>query len=306
MGKRGNNNHQNNDNQKRRKFKVSSGFLDPGTSGIYASCTRRKERLAAQELGQLLEEKMEQYYKEEIEELYSNSKDNITEEAKDHEDSNKEQKEEDLSIEEQLKKELANMKKPQQSKTKDEKKKDILQLIDLNCECMIFFKTRRPIVPEKFVKRIMEDLSDPNDKLKRTRYIQRLTPITNSCSASMEQMIKLANQILAPHFHEPNGRYDYKFSIELTRRNFNTIERNNIINQIVALVCQNGKYQHQVDFKNYEKLIIVECFKNNIGMSVVDGDYLKKYKKYNIQSIFEAKFKDNKISDNKDINKTKN
>lgn len=306
MGKRGNNNHQNNDNQKRRKFKVSSGFLDPGTSGIYASCTRRKERLAAQELGQLLEEKMEQYYKEEIEELYSNSKNNITEEAKDHEDSNKEQKEEDLSIEEQLKKELANMKKPQQSKTKDEKKKDILQLIDLNCECMIFFKTRRPIVPEKFVKRIMEDLSDPNDKLKRTRYIQRLTPITNSCSASMEQMIKLANQILAPHFHEPNGRYDYKFSIELTRRNFNTIERNNIINQIVALVCQNGKYQHQVDFKNYEKLIIVECFKNNIGMSVVDGDYLKKYKKYNIQSIFEAKFKDNKISDNKDINKTKN
>ncbi|KAK5781327.1 hypothetical protein RI543_001168 [Arxiozyma heterogenica] len=306
MGKRGNNNHQNNDNQKRKKFKVSTGFLDPGTSGIYASCTRRKERLAAQELGQLLEEKIEQYYKEEIEELHSNSKDNTTGETKDHEDSNKEQKVEDLSIEEQLKKELANMKKPQQSKTKDEKKKDILQLIDLNCECMIFFKTRRPIVPEKFVKRIMEDLSDPNDKLKRTRYIQRLTPITNSCSASMEQMIKLANQILAPHFHEPNGRHDYKFSIELTRRNFNTIERNDIINQIVALVCQNGKYQHQVDLKNYEKLIIVECFKNNIGMSVVGGDYLKKYKKYNIQSIFEAKFKDNKINDDKDINKTKN
>ncbi|KAK5963061.1 putative tRNA acetyltransferase PWA37_004762 [Arxiozyma heterogenica] len=306
MGKRGNNNHQNNDNQKRKKFKVSTGFLDPGTSGIYASCTRRKERLAAQELGQLLEEKMEQYYKEEIEELHSNSKDNTTGETKDHEDSNKEQKVEDLSIEEQLKKELANMRKPQQSKTKDEKKKDILQLIDLNCECMIFFKTRRPIVPEKFVKRIMEDLSDPNDKLKRTRYIQRLTPITNSCSASMEQMIKLANQILAPHFHEPNGRHDYKFSIELTRRNFNTIERNDIINQIVALVCQNGKYQHQVDLKNYEKLIIVECFKNNIGMSVVGGDYLKKYKKYNIQSIFEAKFKDNKINDDKDINKTKN
>lgn len=306
MGKRGNNTHQNNDNQKRKKFKVASGFLDPGTSGIYASCTRRKERLAAQELGQLLEEKMEQYYKDEIKALNSSTRDGDSEQTKDHNTSDEEEKEEDLSIEEQLKKELANMKKPQQSKTKDEKKKDILQLIDLNCECMIFFKTRCPIVPERFVKRIIEDLSEPNDKLKRTRYIQRLTPITNSCSASMEQMIKLAKQVLAPHFHEPNGRHDYRFSIELTRRNFNTIERNDIINQIVALVCQNGKYQHQVDLKNYEKLVIVECFKNNIGMSVVDGDYIKKYKKYNIQSIFEAKFKDNKLTSDKDTKKIKN
>lgn len=300
MGKRGNNSHQTNDNQKRKKFKVASGFLDPGTSGIYASCTRRKELLAAQELGQLLEEKMEQYYKDEIEELNSVSKDGDTEQTKDHEDSDIKEKDENLSIEEQLKRELASIKKPQQSKTKEEKKKNILQLIDLNCECMIFFKTRRPIVPEKFVKRIIEDLSNPTDKLKRTRYIQRLTPITNSCSASMEQMIKLANEVLAPHFHDPNGRHDYRFSIELTRRNFNTIERNDIINQIVALVCQNGKYQHEVDLKNYEKLVIVECFKNNIGMSVVDGDYLKKYKKYNIQSIFEAKFKDEKQSNDKD------
>ena len=291
------------DNQKRKKFKVSSGFLDPGTSGIYASCTRRKERLAAQELGQLLEEKIEEYYRDEIDELNNQSNENV-EQTKYHGDSGKED-EEEMSIEEQLKKELADITKPRQSKTKDERKKEILQPIDLNCECMIFFKTRRPIVPEKFVKRIIEDLSDPNDKLKRTRYIQRLTPITNSCSASMEQMIKLATEVLAPHFHDPNGRHDYKFSIELTRRNFNTIERDDIINQIVALVCQNGKYQHKVDFKNYEKLVIVECFKNNIGMSVVDGDYRKKYKKYNIQMIFEDKFKEDKKFDDKDAKKIK-
>ena len=76
---------------------------------------------------------------------------------------------------------------------------------------MIFFKTRRPNVPENFVKRIIKDLSDPNDKLKRTRSIQRLTPITNSCSASMEQMIKLAKEVLARYFHGPNGRHDYIF-----------------------------------------------------------------------------------------------
>ena len=240
MGKRGSTSNQKKDNQKRKKFKVSSGFLDPGTSGIYAFCARRKEHLAAQELGQLLEEKIEEYYRDEIDELNNQSNENV-EQTKYHGDSGKED-EEEMSIEEQLKKELADITKPRQSKTKDERKKEILQPIDLNCECMIFFKTRRPIVPEKFVKRIIEDLSDPNDKLKRTRYIQRLTPITNSCSASMEQMIKLAKEVLARYFHDPNGRNDYKFAVELTRRNLNTIERDDIINQIVALVGQNGKY----------------------------------------------------------------
>ena len=58
--------------------------------------------------------------------------------------------------------------------------------------------------------------------------------------------------------------------------------------------------------KNYEKSVIVECFKNNIGMPVVDGDYRKKYKKYNIQIIFEDKFKKDKNFDDKDAQKIKN
>lgn len=121
MGKRGSTSNQKKDNQKRKKFKVSSGFLDPGTSGIYASCTRRKERLAAQELGQLLEEKIEEYYRDEIDELHNQSNDNV-EQTKYHGDSGKED-EEEMSIEEQLKKELADITKPRQSKTKDERKK---------------------------------------------------------------------------------------------------------------------------------------------------------------------------------------
>lgn len=282
MGKRGNDG-KGGDSQKKKKFKVASGFLDPGTSGIYASCSRRKEHQAAQELGIFLEEKMEEYYKDEIEQLNKKTEDGADKFEKEDE------KEEELSIEDQLNKELAEMKKSDKSKTKDERKKDILKFIDLNCECIIFCKTRRPIVPEDFVERIMKDLSDPDDKMKRTRYVQKLTPITNSCSASMEQLIKLTDEVLAPHFHTEAGRHDYKFAVEVSRRNFNTLERMDIINQVVSQVGKAGKYQHKVDLKNYDKLILVECFKNNIGMSVVNGDYAKKYKKYNIQKIFEDK-----------------
>lgn len=286
MGKRGNDGN-GSGGQNKKKFKVASGFLDPGTSGIYASCSRRKERQAAQELGIFLEEKMEEYYKDEIEQL--NKKDDEGSAVP-----GKEEEEEELSIEEQLNKELADMKKSDKSKTKDERKKDILKFIDVNCECVIFCKTRRPIVPEDFIEKIMKDLSDPEDKMKRTRYIQKLTPITNSCSASMDQLIKLADEVLSPHFHTEDGRHDYKFAVEVSRRNFNTIEKMDIINQVVSQVGKGGKYQHKVDLKNYDKLILVECFKNNIGMSVVNADYAKKYKKYNIQKIFEDKFKDEK------------
>lgn len=148
------------------------------------------------------------------------------------------------------------------------------------------------MVPEEFVRRVIKDLADPSHMEKRTRYIQKLTPITSSCSSNMDQLIKLAERVLAPHFHNGDKQQSFKFAVEVTRRNFNSLERLDIINQIVSCVLQKGKYKHQVDLKNYDKLILVECFKSNIGMSVVDGDYATEYKKYNVQQIYEKKLKD--------------
>ena len=125
---------------------------------------------------------------------------------KDEEDENEnDKKEEELSIEDQIKKELQEIKGEEFSKhssTGETKKKDPITFIDLNCECVTFCKTRRPIVPEEFVLSIMEDLADPKNMVKRTRYVQKLTPITYSCNAKMEQLIKLANLVIGPHFHD--------------------------------------------------------------------------------------------------------
>lgn len=270
----------------KKKFKIAKGVLDPGTSGIYATCARKKERLAIQELGLLFEEKAEEIYGKEIEEM-----NRIEGSDKKDADRDGSSSDEELSIEDQINKELAELKKDKKPKTKDERKKDILQFIDLDCECVVFCKTRKPIEPETFIAKIMEELADPNNKLKRTRYVQKLTPVTNSCSNSMEQLIKLADEVLKPHFHDPNNEQTYKFAVEVTRRNFNKIDKMDIIKQIVKQVSQNGKYEHKVDLKQYDKLVLVECFKSNIGISVVDGDYLTKYRKYNVQMIYEDKFK---------------
>lgn len=272
------------DNSKlKKKFKLSSGFLDPSTAGIYATCARKHEKQAAQELGQFFEEKLEEIYAAELKEIDE-------QEVGEGDDGSNE---EHLSIEDEIKRELSELKdKRTPCDSKDGTKRELLKFIDLNCECVIFCKTRKPIEPEEFVRQLIKGISDPENLEKRTRYIQKLTPITSSCSSSMEQLIKLAQRVLAPHFHNEGSQKDYKFAVDVTRRNFNALERLDIINQIVSEVGKDGQYNHKVDLKSYDKLILVECFKNNIGMSVVDGDYTKKYKKYNVQQIYENKLKE--------------
>ena len=86
-----------NSDQRKKKFKVASGFLDPGTSGIYATCTRRKERQATQELGLLFEEKLQEIYGDKLKEL--ENADNSAEVVEEPKVS------EELSIEEQIQQE---------------------------------------------------------------------------------------------------------------------------------------------------------------------------------------------------------
>lgn len=251
---------------------------------MYATCARKHEKQAAQELSVLFEEKLEEMYGDELRKI-NEEKDDVEEKG--------EEKGEDLSIEDEVKRELTQLHGPSDSANQGQnKQKEILKFIDLSCECVIFCKTRRPVVSEQFVKSIMEDLADPSNKIKRTRYIQKLTPITYSCSASIEQLGNLAAKVIQPHFHDPTVTQDYKFAVEVTRRNFNTLERGDIIKKVVSEVLNGSEHNHEINLKNFDKLILVECFKNNIGMSVVDSDYITKFRKYNVQQIYEKKLKE--------------
>ncbi|SCU88083.1 LANO_0D01046g1_1 [Lachancea nothofagi CBS 11611] len=253
----------------RKKYKFSTGIVEPCVSGIYATCARKHEKQAAQELESFFQEKLEEYYGDEL-----------------NEDNNTSGDDDDISVEDKIKKELDVLK----AKKTGPKNKEILKFMDLNCECVIFCKTRKPIVPETFVRRIMQEFADPKVNFKRTRYVQKLTPVTFSRNASIAELSKLSQQVLKDHFHEA-GTPPLKFAVEVTRRNFNTIEKLDIIKEVAKQVGKDGQLEHKVDLKNYDKLVLVECFKNNIGMSVVDSDYREQYKKYNIQQIFEAKLK---------------
>lgn len=251
-----------------KKYKVS-GFIDPNTSGVYATCNRGRELGCRKELVRLLSEK--------IEELYPNWKEQIGDDESDKE--SKEPKEEaekkELTVEEQVENELKLMKKE-----KSAKGHPLLVPMELGCECLVFVKTKKPAVAVELVHSLCEEAYE--SKQKNTRFTQKLSPIESSVSASAEELEKLAKTVLKPHFHQEDQK-PVKFAIQVTRRNFNSLEKEDIIKQIAKLV--GTEHGHSVDLKNYDKLIMVECYKTNVGMAVVSD--FQKLDKFNLQQIFE-------------------
>ncbi|ODQ80865.1 hypothetical protein BABINDRAFT_61055 [Babjeviella inositovora NRRL Y-12698] len=238
----------------KKKYK-QGGIVEPATSGIYATCVKGREQNARKELMNLLSDKVAEMY----------DLDNLEEE----------EEEEDLSIEDQINKELSEMKA-----TKDTNK-ELLKPIELGCECVIFIKTRKPIAPEELVEKFVSELWEKSRKV--TRYTQRLSPVTFSVTPTASELKKLSARVLAPHFHKPEGQEPVRYAIQVHRRNFDSLEKDAIIRSIAESVGRD--HGHVVDLKNFDKLILVEAFKSNIGMSVVNN--YNKYEKYNLQQIFE-------------------
>lgn len=249
---------------KNKKFKAA-GFIDPSTTGIYATCNRGKEQQCRKELMNLFSEKIPEYF-------------NLEEEVEDDD--------EDLSIEDQIQKEINGIKQPPT--------KELLKPIELGCECLVFIKTRKPIKPEILVERICRE--SLVSQVKNTRYTQKLSPVTYSVTPTVEELKKLAAIVLAPHFHQKDQK-PLTFAIQISKRNFNTLERADMIQTIAE--CVGNDHGHSVDLKKYQKLILVECYKSNVGMSVVN-DYLA-MEKFNLQLIFDRHGSGGELRVNKEV-----
>ncbi|KAG5419432.1 hypothetical protein I9W82_003199 [Candida metapsilosis] len=245
-----------------KKFKSGSNLLDPNTSGIYATCPRGKENQCRRELLSVLSEKIPEYF--DIPEDDNNEEEDEPKSA--------------LSIEEKIKQELSEMKEADKNP-----KTNYLQPIDIDVECVVFIKTRKPVDPVVLVQKYAQECFDSG--VKTTRSTQKLTPISDSCSTAgdaEEHLKELSKRVLKNHFHQQDQE-PVKFAIQVSKKHFDTLKSEEIIKAVAETIGRD--HGHTVDLKNYEKLIIVECYKNNIGMSVVE-DYIK-YSKFNLQQIYD-------------------
>ncbi|KAH0542365.1 hypothetical protein FGG08_003210 [Glutinoglossum americanum] len=227
----------------------SSNGIEPGDSGIWATCDMHKEAKCTGDLIDL--------FNKQAEELYGSYEGEV----------------ESGDIEGEINREISEIRQP-----KDDR---LFSPVRVDVKCVLFFKTREPIEPVGFVHRICTDASSSSGR-KQSRWVKRLTPMTLIGKATENGLDEVSKIVLAPHFHR-SDQAGKKFAIRTNIRNHNTLTRDSIIKRVAAVIGPG----HRVDLKDYDLLVLVEIFQNICGMSVVPADF-DQLRRYNLAEINDA------------------
>ncbi|KAM9314016.1 THUMP domain-containing protein 1 [Pholidichthys leucotaenia] len=229
--------------------------LEVGMRGILITCNMNERKCTAEAFN-LLEEYADQLYGPE--KLQDDAGSSSEEE---------EAEEEDMDV--ALKKEVALL------RTCGAKEKRRFQALGSGANNVIFIRTQN-VESDKLVHYILTDLH--TTKKKKSRVILRMLPVTGTCTANQEKMLKYLNTFLEPWFKTPSHA---TYQIAFKARN-STINRDEVIKSVAGLV---GKLnpKNKVDLTNPELTIIVEVIKAVCCVSVVK-DYML-YRKYNVQEV---------------------
>uniref|UniRef100_A0A3P9KLQ8 THUMP domain-containing protein 1 n=1 Tax=Oryzias latipes TaxID=8090 RepID=A0A3P9KLQ8_ORYLA len=235
-------------NSKRWK---GSRELEVGMQGILITCNMNQRKCTAEALDLLNEYAEKLYGPEKLPNANGGSSE-----------------EEDVDV--ALKKEVAQL---QASNTKQERR---FQALESGANNVIFIKTQN-MEPDKLIHQILTDLH--TSKKKKSRVILRMLPVTGTCKAFQEDMVKYLTTYLEPWFKTPNCA---TYKIAFKARNSSHNKRDEIIKSIAGIV---GKLnpKNKVDLTNPELTIIVEVIKAVCCISVVK-DYTL-YRKYNVQEV---------------------
>ncbi|XP_035993304.1 THUMP domain-containing protein 1 isoform X2 [Fundulus heteroclitus] len=258
-----------NESRKRGKKRYVSGQqgkrwkgsreLEVGMQGILITCNMNERKCTAEAFN-LLNDYADKLYGPE--KLHDNKGNNSSSEEDEAEE------EEDVDV--ALKKEVAQL---QSSRRKQERR---FQALDSGANNVIFIKTHN-LEPDKLIHHILSDLH--TTKKKKSRVILRMLPVTGTCKAFQEDMLKYLTTFLEPWFKTPNSA---TYQIAFKARNSSHNKREEIIKSIASLV---GKLnpKNKVDLTNPELTIIVEVIKSVCCVSVA-RDYTL-YRKYNVQEV---------------------
>jgi len=226
-----------------------------GKKGILITCNKNTEKMSMRELFNLFSEYAEKLYPD-----------------LDHEISNaNETEQKDTSIEEELQKEIEELKNEQQNKGT---KKKNFESYDTGCSGMWFMAINSDVIePVAFVKSIFDDIEKTKET--KTRFTHRMIPVSNTCVAKDAQIMKMAKQMVDPIFN--SGDPPKTFAILAKTRNNNDLKKMLLIKDIFQLVNHDNK----VDLKNPEWSIIVEVIKKTCCMCITQ-EY-NRYRKFNIR-----------------------
>ncbi|KAF2972051.1 hypothetical protein GQX73_g1547 [Xylaria multiplex] len=247
---------------------VKGRTLEVGDTGFWVTCQRQKEMRAADEILSICEEYGQK--------LFGINSDAAGEDEEDQEDED---------IETAIEKEIAAMKPA--NKPKDSP----FDLVKVNVDCVLFMRTRAPVEPLVLVREICKDAAAAKDRsLWRSRFVNKLTPITLTGKATEKGLEDVAKKVLSDHFRLADSETEEKddieshacsYAIRPTIRAHTTLKRSEIIEKVANMISK----RHKVELKNPDKVVIIEIFQTFLGMSVVDEDW-EAMKRYNIHELY--------------------
>ncbi|KIW75274.1 hypothetical protein Z517_12048 [Fonsecaea pedrosoi CBS 271.37] len=179
--------------------------------------------------------------------------------------------------------------------------------LDIPCVSFVRFPRNTSFDPVETVRKLCLSASSKEEAGPRSRYIKRLTPVTLIRKTLNDGLQSLCDQVLPKHFSidvdgadedETSSKNNVelkqrpcKFAIRPTIRNNNKIGRDDVIRAVADKITALGQGKHSVDLKGYDKLVLVDVYRNVVGMSVVGSDY-ETLKRFNLAEIHASHFDD--------------
>ncbi|KIW89374.1 uncharacterized protein Z519_10228 [Cladophialophora bantiana CBS 173.52] len=268
---------------KYRSAAISASGIHSGDVGIFVTSDKGQERRCLQELSDLLEE------------VFDDDPGSRPPEAALDVQRNKD---DEGDIEADIHAELNSMRSERGPQNGQSQKLSLITL-DIPCVSFVRFPNNSRLDPVEIVRKLCLSASSTEGAGPRSRYVRRLTPVTLIRKTLNDGLQSLCDQVLPKHFlidvnpeddkqsSGSDGEYKhppYKFAIRPTIRNNNKIDRDRVIRLVADKVASLGQGKHSVDLKGYDKLVLVDVYRNVVGMSVVGSEY-ETLKKFNLAEI---------------------
>ncbi|SJX63143.1 related to TAN1-putative tRNA acetyltransferase [Sporisorium reilianum f. sp. reilianum] len=154
--------------------------------------------------------------------------------------------------------------------------------VETDTECFLFISVSPPFDPYLLVYTILSDVELSGEP--RSRFVQRLTPVTTTCAANAADLSTLARTVL-PTFFSTDPAEAKTFKIDPRIRSHSKLKRNDVIQTIAAAIPtdSDGARIHNANLNAPDYWIVAEVVKNSAAISVLK-DY-ERYKKMNLQSV---------------------
>ncbi|KAL7409669.1 hypothetical protein BDY24DRAFT_402585 [Mrakia frigida] len=272
---------------KKPQYRSDGSFVSKSGSGgdvtgpgLWVTGVRGKERICVAETYEVLEALVEELYPGAQEE-YRKMKDawrtaqQQTEGGKEAEREAENDDDEEEDIEKQVAKELAGLATARKGRTK--KLANLIVNHQTNIDCIMWFSLLPPIDPTAITLHLLNKIKSTG--FSGLRYVQRLTPASYSCPATLEDIVTLVQTKLYPPVFNQGRAVRFKVLHHSVHNA--SLDRDVLIRTLATSVPQDQG--HFVDLSdNAEVIISVRLLRNVASFSLLPGKEYVDLLKFNV------------------------